>query len=488
MLPASSDLRALRTRLLERLSALKAYFEATSVSVGLKAPYWGAFDALRRNQPLAEAFVSDLQQLLDLLEREVVPALGQPAPGRSAGPASQALSTHEPDGQIVSSLPAAIQRDLATVRPNSGPGRSPSGKSPTIAASGARGPSERSSTEALPLENSAELIPMQPNAPVATPAPAQVPASRKEPSATAAARIGTSAAGSRPPAKPAIPAMPSPERTLKPETGTLDVAAPERKLANQAPPQRSDSAPLPPADSSLSKRAAALKSATLEVPTAPATKASSATPKAPLPEPQQQATHLPSKAAPLPAAKLITAAKAVSAVQPPPAAAKPAEAAKPAAAGQKPAGGQPLPAVPTVAVAKLTAAPQPAPAPATKPAITAKPVSAATKPATTAAPTPIAPTPQPAAAKPAPAVQSVPAVPTKPAAAAKAAHAPTLPAQLTASRSAAAPAMAKPMAIPGKLPMTGRPAAKPMPEFDQSDVSQPNLSQLDISGILENKK
>ena len=80
MLSPSPDSRALRARLMERLGALRAYFEATSVSVGLKSPYWSAFDALRRNQPLAESFVADLQQLLEFLDNELVPALTQPMP------------------------------------------------------------------------------------------------------------------------------------------------------------------------------------------------------------------------------------------------------------------------------------------------------------------------------------------------------------------------------------------------------------------------
>ena len=73
---------------MERLGALKTYFEATSVAVGMKSPYWSAFDALRRNQPLAEAFVGDLQRLLDFLDQELVPALGQLAAVRPAVPAA----------------------------------------------------------------------------------------------------------------------------------------------------------------------------------------------------------------------------------------------------------------------------------------------------------------------------------------------------------------------------------------------------------------
>jgi hypothetical protein len=68
--PPGADLRALRASLLEKLSAVKAYFEATSINLNLRSPYWGAFDALRRNQPLAESFVNDLQQLLNFLDND----------------------------------------------------------------------------------------------------------------------------------------------------------------------------------------------------------------------------------------------------------------------------------------------------------------------------------------------------------------------------------------------------------------------------------
>jgi hypothetical protein len=46
----------------------------------MSSPYWSAFDALRRNKPLAEEFVSQLQGLLlEFLDRELVPALAQSA-------------------------------------------------------------------------------------------------------------------------------------------------------------------------------------------------------------------------------------------------------------------------------------------------------------------------------------------------------------------------------------------------------------------------
>jgi len=89
MLPTGSDLRALRAKLLERLGNVKQFFEATNVGFGLNSsPYWSAFDALRRNKPLAEEFVGQLQALLDFLDSELAPALlaAQNATGAAQNP------------------------------------------------------------------------------------------------------------------------------------------------------------------------------------------------------------------------------------------------------------------------------------------------------------------------------------------------------------------------------------------------------------------
>ena len=84
MLPTGSDPRALRAKLLEHLGNVKQFFEATSVGFNPNvSPYWSAFDALRRNKPLAEEFVGQLQGLLDFLDRELVPALAQAQVGAS---------------------------------------------------------------------------------------------------------------------------------------------------------------------------------------------------------------------------------------------------------------------------------------------------------------------------------------------------------------------------------------------------------------------
>lgn len=119
--------RALRARLMELTGAVKAYFEATAaVSVGAVG-YWGAFDALRKNQALAQSFVSDLQALLDHLEREVIPAFsgkGQQAPTAPAAPASTVQAPQAPQAQsqgqtsineeatmLLTRLPESVQKE-----------------------------------------------------------------------------------------------------------------------------------------------------------------------------------------------------------------------------------------------------------------------------------------------------------------------------------------------------------------------------------------
>ena len=78
MPPTGFDPRALRAKLIKRLGNVTQFFEATSAGFNPAAsPYWSAFDALRRNKPLAEEFVAQLHDLLDFLDREVVPALEQ---------------------------------------------------------------------------------------------------------------------------------------------------------------------------------------------------------------------------------------------------------------------------------------------------------------------------------------------------------------------------------------------------------------------------
>lgn len=96
MLPTGSDPRALRAKLLEYLGNVKQFFEATNVGFNLNAsPYWSAFDALRRNKPLAEEFVTQLTTLLDFLDRELAPALLQ---AQNQAPGMASPSAHAPAG------------------------------------------------------------------------------------------------------------------------------------------------------------------------------------------------------------------------------------------------------------------------------------------------------------------------------------------------------------------------------------------------------
>lgn len=139
MHPSTPDIRTLRANLMERLSAVKAYFEATSVSVGLKSPYWSAFDALRRNQPLAESFVSDLQQLLTFLEFDMVPALSQPPaqpssvpPAQPAPPTSNwrsavppASNFNDEQTRLLTDMKFDVRRDLPGSRPAPAPAVAP---------------------------------------------------------------------------------------------------------------------------------------------------------------------------------------------------------------------------------------------------------------------------------------------------------------------------------------------------------------------------
>ncbi|HRI54533.1 MAG TPA: hypothetical protein PLW65_30550, partial [Pseudomonadota bacterium] len=117
---------------MELLGALKGYFEATMIGVGGGSPYWAAFDALRRNQHLAQAFVGDLQSMLEFLDRELVPALSQGAPGSLGAPPSPepAVSTLEVDeGEgindaetlLLHRLPPEVQADMNRVRGAAGP-------------------------------------------------------------------------------------------------------------------------------------------------------------------------------------------------------------------------------------------------------------------------------------------------------------------------------------------------------------------------------
>jgi hypothetical protein len=219
---------ALRARLIELHGTVKAYFEATAVGAG--AGYFGAFDALRRNTPLAEAFVGDLQALMDCLERELFPALGGPRAPERPAPAAPQVSINEDETMLLTRLPANVLPG-----PHAAPGRAPAGRTrdsastPPLPAT-APGPKRAAAApepaiiddgdESLlqEVETDPEIAPTerrppapQPKpakpAPQAKPAPAKVapePARKEVPGQGAiAARIAALAQKAKPAAQPA---------------------------------------------------------------------------------------------------------------------------------------------------------------------------------------------------------------------------------------------------------------------------------------------
>ena len=124
---------ALRARLLEKLSAVKAYFEATSINLNLRSPYWGAFDALRRNQPLAESFVNDLQGLLQFLDNDLAPILtalqsGAAPSAAAAPPATSGWRSAEPPSSSINDDQTRLLPDRAIEPRRELPGARSSGR------------------------------------------------------------------------------------------------------------------------------------------------------------------------------------------------------------------------------------------------------------------------------------------------------------------------------------------------------------------------
>src|SRR5438128_69893 len=105
MAHSADDQRARRARLMELSGAVRAYFEATTVGAG--AGFWAAFDALRKNQPLAQAFVGDLEALLAYIDKELAPALSGALPQVQAPRAQPAEVRREPPAQAARPAPAA---------------------------------------------------------------------------------------------------------------------------------------------------------------------------------------------------------------------------------------------------------------------------------------------------------------------------------------------------------------------------------------------
>ena len=115
MQPNPSDPRVLRPKLLQLLSAVQQYFEATTMTVAGASPVWMAFDALRRNQALAQEFVADLNRLLEFLSKELGPSLAAPPSQPAAPPPSSLLTADELSDQetmLLGRLPASMQATI----------------------------------------------------------------------------------------------------------------------------------------------------------------------------------------------------------------------------------------------------------------------------------------------------------------------------------------------------------------------------------------
>lgn len=100
---------ALRARLIELSGAVRGYFEGTGTNRAAGAGLFAAFDALRRNRPLAEAFVADLEALLSFLEQELVPALSGAAPR----PVAAGRAIKDDETMLLNRLPASVQKEVA---------------------------------------------------------------------------------------------------------------------------------------------------------------------------------------------------------------------------------------------------------------------------------------------------------------------------------------------------------------------------------------
>ena len=515
MPPAPLDPRALRARLLERMGALKAYFEATSVSIGLKAPYWGAFDALRRNQPLAEAFVAELQKLLELLENDVVPALDQALTPQLSHSGPRTASIPEQETQVIATLtPVEIADDA-----EAGPGLA---LPPTGPSASAKSSSVFGTALAPPRVDGPGSAAEQPPSPGVS--SSRVPSSRPT---SAAPPVATSSP------KPASFALAA--AAVKSASTVPSGASAEMRLSDSASLESVNSSPARSRDSGpqrvvsetpLSKRAAALMIAAFDAPGTAGTPTVATISTEPI---GSDAKPGPAHALP-PSPSLVSANKLVSVEAKPIASAvsSPTVAADVLMAAAKssssglaiPASAVTIPAAPSApmqreaAAAKSAAAATPAQSATAKP-LTAKPGATRTAPgpsvdkaiAATAKPAPAVPSataaptvkPMPPTAKPMPAAPPVTAAPAaKPTAMAKTASAPsaapsfaskpdasaTKPTPIPKMAQAASISPPQPVAAAGKPTGPTVPAAKPgfrgrsatkppVPEFDQSDIPDP---------------
>lgn len=334
--------RAARAKLSELSGAVRAYFDTTLTSSG---GAWAAFDALRKNAPLAEAFVHDLVALLEHVDHDVLPLLGGPAvaPAR-AGRADE------------TTRPVSKQHEAVV-------------NAPAKAASGAQRPVSINDDETMLLsrlpENVLEGLPAKP-APAkepARPAPAPVakappkvqvddgddsliqelvtdpdvnfagkfeearqpgkPAAAREPIKPAAAKEPMKAAPAKEPAKPAATKEASkPAPAKEPPKPAQAQAVPKPAPAQAAPKPAAPAKPLPgmapaakPQGGGLAARIAAVTQAQEPVKTPEAAKPAPAAPAAkPAPAPAKPAPAAPPK--PAPAAPAARPAPAPAASKP----------------------------------------------------------------------------------------------------------------------------------------------------------------------------
>jgi hypothetical protein len=118
-------------RLIELKDAVRAFFEVTGVGV---SGYEAGFEAVRRNDAMAESFVADLRRLLVHIEREIeqpakralIAAAEAPAgrafsagaaAARPAGPPPRSAPPSPPARQAAAPPPAAPARAAAPARP-----------------------------------------------------------------------------------------------------------------------------------------------------------------------------------------------------------------------------------------------------------------------------------------------------------------------------------------------------------------------------------
>ncbi len=496
--PPGADLRALRARLLEKLSAVKAYFEATSINLNLRSPYWGAFDALRRNQPLAESFVNDLQQLLNFLDNDLAPVLTslQSAGAQAPPPATSAWRSAEPVSPTINEDQTRLLSDLAVEQRRELPGTRSSGRglaAPIIDMDARLAPAPAPAPAPPPRSRGAEVraallpefdvetspIELLPEPVTSRAAPAvRGQVAPKEPKAAAPAASPAGERGRRTAATPAVPTAPvaaapepAPEPALSPRAAALAaVVTPDPPARSESPaaaplgrPSQLNkiiSLPAVPQTSSIVTSVSATtgtprlstqhKIISTEPPPA-APPAASAAPAASKPTTTAPvASPAPTKAEAKPAVAKSVVAEPVAK----PSASKPAVESKPAAAAPvvaKPTGSIPVIATPAAATAPAASA-SVSGSKATATPVAAAPKSAAATPSTAASsPAVASKSTSPAASKPLAAVSTSKPEPLAPAVAAPAAS----PGKAAASKPVEAVAASKPSESKG----AGKPAA-----------------------------